>query len=83
MLRILRHLLFTLGMVAWSGPCIYLMERVQQVPVAQVLASLTNSHILSASLIESIQISFQAITGLIILLMMLLPAFLYKKLFLN
>ena len=83
MLRLTRHFLFTLAMIAWAGLCIYLMEKAQQVPVAFYLNPLLSLFDSGAGAIEFVQSAYRAVTGTLFVLMMLFPAFLYKKSFPN
>ncbi|NBS97576.1 MAG: hypothetical protein EBT08_15760 [Betaproteobacteria bacterium] len=81
MLRLIRHFLFTVAMIAWAGLCVYLMEKAQQVPVASYLNPLLSVFDLEANTIEIAQSAYQAITGALLVLLMLFPGFLYKKSF--
>jgi uncharacterized membrane protein len=81
MLRLIRHFLFTVAMIAWAGFCVYLMEKAQQVPVASYLNQLLSVFDLEANTIEIAQSAYRAITGALLVLLMLFPGFLYKKSF--
>jgi hypothetical protein len=81
MLRLTRHFLFTIAMIAWAGLCLYLMEIAQQLPVGLYLSHLLGLFGLGASAIEFAQSAYRVITGALLVLMMLFPAFLYKKSF--
>ena len=81
MLRLTRHFLFTIAMIAWAGLCLYLMEKAQQLPVGLYLSHLLRFFDLGTSAIELAQSTYRAITGALLVLMMLYPAFLYKKSF--
>jgi len=81
MLRVTRHFLFTIAMIGWAGLCLYLMEKAQQLPVGVYLSQLLSLFDLGASAIEFAQSAYRAITGALLVLIMLFPAFLYKKSF--
>ena len=67
MLKLARHFVFTIAMIAWAGLCLYLMERAQQVTLPLYLSTF--------------QSTYRALTGAVLVLVMLFPAFLYKKSF--
>ena len=81
MLRLTRHFLFTIAMAGWAGLCVYLMEMAQQLPVGLYLSHLLSLFDIGARAIEFTQSAYRAITGALLVLMMLFPAFLYKKSF--
>jgi hypothetical protein len=81
MLRLTRQFLFTIAMIAWAGLCLYLMEIAQQLPVGLYLSHQLSLFGLGVSAIEFAQSTYRAITGALLVLMMLFPAFLYKKSF--
>jgi hypothetical protein len=67
MRKIARHFVFTIAMIAWTGICLYLMERAHQVAVPLYLIPF--------------QSTYRALVGAVLVLVMLFPAFLYKKSF--
>jgi hypothetical protein len=81
MLKIARHFVFTIAMIAWAGLCLYLMEKAQQVPVALYLSPFVSYFHWAEDTIESAQSAYQALVGALLVLVMLFPAFLYKKSF--
>ena len=81
MLRLTRHFVFTVAMIAWARLCIDLMERAQQVPIAFYLNPLLSLFHLGANTVEITQSAYQVITGALLVLLMLFPGFLYKKSF--
>jgi hypothetical protein len=54
-------------MIAWAGICLYLMEKAQQVALPLYLSPF--------------QSTYRALVGAVLTLIMLFPAFLYKKSF--
>jgi hypothetical protein len=81
MLKIARHFVFTIAMIAWAGLCLYLMEKAQQVSVALYLSPFVSYFHLGDDAIESAQSAYRALVGAVLVLVMLFPAFLYKKSF--
>lgn len=81
MLKIARHFVFTIAMIAWAGLCLYLMEKAQQVPVALYLSPFVSYFHWGEDTIESAQSAYRALVGALLVLVMLFPAFLYKKSF--
>jgi len=81
MLKIARHFACTIAMIAWAGLCLYLMEKAQQVPVALYLSPFVSYFHWAEDTIESAQSAYQALVGALLVLVMLFPAFLYKKSF--
>jgi hypothetical protein len=79
--KIARHFVFTIAMIAWAGLCLYLMEKAQQVPVALYLSPFVSYFHWGEDTIESAQSAYRALVGALLVLVMLFPAFLYKKSF--
>jgi hypothetical protein len=67
MRKIARHFVFTIAMIAWAGFCIDLMEKAQQASLPLDLSPF--------------QSTYRALVGAVLVLVMLFPAFLYKKSF--
>ena len=67
MRKIARHFVFTIAMIAWTGICVYLMEKAHQVALPLYLIPC--------------QSTYRALVGAVLVLVMLFPAFLYKKSF--
>jgi hypothetical protein len=67
MRKIARHFVFTIAMIAWTGICLYLIEKAHQVALPLYLISF--------------QSTYRALVGAVLVLVMLFPAFLYKKSF--
>jgi len=67
MRKIARHFVFTIAMISWAGICLYLMEKAQQISLPLDLIPF--------------QSTYRALVGAVLVLVMLFPAFLYKKSF--
>jgi len=67
MRKIARHFVFTIAMISWAGICLYLMEKAQQIALPLDLIPF--------------QSTYRAVVGAVLVLVMLFPAFLYKKSF--
>jgi hypothetical protein len=69
--------------IACAGLSIYLVTKAQQVRVASYLNSILNVFRPGADTIEIAQTAYLAITGAILVLLMLFPAFLYERYYLT